>query len=253
MQIDIRDNIRDVTRWLSDAEKKQIPFATILAMTLTARDARDAEIPVIRRVFDRPTPYTMAALQAVPATKSKPIASVEFRQGGGGTPAKRFLNPQVHGGGRSQKSTERDLLGRGWIASLLGSARHLVPARGYPLDSFGNIKPATYKKIKSQLQVGDAFQWSTGSRRSKKKRAATGYFVAGKGSKLPPGIYERRGKDIKGVLMAVKAPRYSRRFPFEETTQATVEDRFEPNFRIALERAMANSGYKSAAGGNWRY
>ena len=119
MQFDIRSNVREVSRWLDDAQRKQIPFATVLAMTMTARDVRDAEFSTMKRVFNRPTPYALNALQVVPATKQTMVASVEFREfAGKGTPAKRFLNPEVHGGERSRKSSEKQL------SPLMGGYQH---------------------------------------------------------------------------------------------------------------------------------
>ena len=43
MQIDIRSNVRQVSAWLDDAQRNQIPFATAYAMTLTAMDEKTEE------------------------------------------------------------------------------------------------------------------------------------------------------------------------------------------------------------------
>lgn len=238
MQIDIRSNVKDVSRWLSDAEKKQIPFATVYAMTLTAREAKDEEISVMRRVFDRPTPYTLNALQVHPAKKTNMIAKVEFKEGFGGTPAKRFLNPEVDGGVRSQRSSERQ------IAPLLKGYSYLVPARGMALNSYGNVTGATMRKILSQLKLSvNSDANASNALRSRKKRKAQAYFIPKRGDM----VMERKGQTVQPVLIGVRSPQYPKRFPFYQTAERVVDARFALNFEKAFESAMATSKVK----GKW--
>ena len=245
MQFDIRSNVREVSRWLDDVQKKQLPFATVLAMTLTAREVRTEEIVVMNRVFNNPTPYALNALKVTPATKKSMVASVEFKEfKGKGTPAKRFLNPEVHGGLRSRKSHERQL------APFMAGKRYTAPAKGYPLNAYGNVPGPTYTRVLSHLKVSsDATQNISGSKRSKSKRANSQFFA------LPgKGIFERRAKrKIRPVLIFVSTPKYRKRFPFHETGERIVKQRFGVNFEIAFQRTMANSGYKSAPGSKWRF
>lgn len=233
MQFDIRSNVKDVSRWLDDAQKKQLPFATALAMTKTAKEVKVEEITTMKRVFNSPTPYALNALAVKPATKRDLIASVEFKEfSAKGTPAKRFLNPQVHGGGRSLKSSERQL------APYMAGKRFTAPAQGYPRDRYGNIPGSTINRILSHLNANrDATQNVTGSKRSKAKRANSQFFgIPGK------GVFERRSKNrIRPVLIFTKAPRYTKRFPFYETGARVVKDRFDVNFAIAWQRAMATA------------
>ena len=241
MQFDIRSDAREVSRWLDDAQKKQIPFATVYAMTLTARDVRTAEIAVMEKVFDRPTPYTLNALQVKPATKQTMVASVAFKEFGG-TPAKRFLNPEVHGGPRSQKSNEKQL------SPLMKGFQFAVPGKATDRDAYGNMKGSEYKRILSQLKVSsDPLQNTTNSGRSKRKRKHNAFFIQRN------IVFQRTGAGIKPVLVFVKPPRYRKRFPFYETGAQVVASRFKQNFEAAFQRTMANSGYKSARGGKWRY
>lgn len=231
MQIDIRSNVKDVSRWLTDAQRKQLPFATMLAMTKTAQDVKVAELSVMKQVFDRPTPYTLNALRVVPATRGKMIASVEFKEfAGKGTPAKRFLNPEVHGGGRSHKSHERQL------AVYMQGYNYAVPATAMSRDSYGNVKGAVFRRILSQLKVSsDPMQNATGSARSRKSRKSSQFFVKGR------IVFERKGKTIKPALIFTRAPAYRKRFPFYETGARVVAERFNVNFEIAFQRAMATS------------
>jgi hypothetical protein len=219
-------------------QKKQLPFAAVYAMTLTARDVKTEEQAVMRRVFDRPTPYAMNALMVRHATKQTMVASVEYKDGFGGTPAKRFLNPHVNGGARSLKSHELQ------IAPLLRTSSYLVPARGMPVNAHGNVTGGTFRKIISQLKVSpDPITNASGSARSRRKRKAVSYFV----SATKDIVFERRGKDVKPALIGVRAPVYSKRFPFYETAARVVAQRMPVNFEIAFQRTMATSNYK----GKW--
>lgn len=239
MKFDVRSNAREISRWLDDVQKKQIPFATVYAMTLTAKDIAWEEIGAMQQAFDRPTPYTVNALQVTPAKMQTKVASVSFKEDGGkGTPAKRFLNPEVDGGARSQKAHERQ------IAPLLKGYSYLVPARDVKLDAYGNIPGATYRKILSQLRVSrNADANASASARSKRARKSLSFFVSPKGDM----VMERRGKNIKPFLVAVRAPKYEKRFPFYETAETVWNDRFSINFDLAFQRALATSGYK----GKW--
>lgn len=241
MEFDIRSNAREVSRWLDDAQKKQIPFATVYAMTLTARDVKTAETMVMEKVFDRPTPYTLNALRVTPATKQTMVASVAFKDFGG-TPAKRFLNPEVHGGARSQKSHEKQL------QPLMRGFNYAVPGKGTDRDAYGNLKGSEIRRIMSQLKVSsDPMQNASKSGRSKRARKNNAFFIQGN------SVFQRTGAGIKPVLVFVKVPRYRKRFPFYETAASTVASNFSKNFEAAFQRTMANSGYKSARGSTWRY
>ena len=239
MQFDVRHNIKDVSRWIDEVHKRHIPFASIYAMTLTARDVKAEEITVMKRVFNRPTPYTLNAIQAKPATKQTGFASVEFKEGFGGTPAKRFLNPNVHGGPRSQKSHERQ------ISPLLRGYSYLVPSKTVPVNAYGNVPGGTFRKIISQLRVSnDPTANASKSSRSRRKRKSQAFFVNPRGNM----VMERKGQDVKPVLIAVRAPVYRKRFPFYETAERVVKERMPYNFQTAFERAVATSNYK----GKWR-
>ena len=47
----VKSNIREVSKWLNDVEKKQLPYATALALTRTAQDVQSYIIGAITRIF----------------------------------------------------------------------------------------------------------------------------------------------------------------------------------------------------------
>ncbi|MBT8169885.1 hypothetical protein [Falsiruegeria litorea] len=69
MQLGIRNNIKEVQRDLSDKARRQIPFATSLAINSVLSDIkRNWEKQLVRKL-DRPTPFTKKAFAIRRATK----------------------------------------------------------------------------------------------------------------------------------------------------------------------------------------
>ncbi len=234
MEVSVKAHITDAVRMLDDVHKRHIPFAAVYAATLTARDVAKEERTLMMQVFDRPTDYVLNALQVRPATLATPVAKVEFREfAGKGTPAKRFLNPNIHGGGRALKSTERQLGGQ-----------YYVPGLDLKRDGYGNVPGSVYRRILSHLKAStNADANVSGSKRSKSKRKADAFFKTKKGY-----VLQRIGKhDLKVAFVPIRAPVYRKRFPFYEKAETVVANRFPPNFVTALERAIGTSNYK----GRW--
>lgn len=104
----VASNIKQVQAMLTQTQREQIPFAAVVAMTRTAQAVRDVQLTEMRRVFDRPTPYTMNSLFVQPATKRRPQAAVGFKEfAGKGTPAWKYLGPRRSRVGRVGTSAWR--------------------------------------------------------------------------------------------------------------------------------------------------
>ena len=259
----IKHNIREALRAFEDSPQ-QVAFATALALTRTAKGAEKANVQEMRRVFDRPVPYTLRAQRVVPATKDRLEAAVmvkgyqdDFR----GVPPDNWLYPQVHGGARRMKAFERALQRVG----VLPEGWHAVPAAGARIDAHGNMSAGQINQILAWFQAfGEqgfrANLRASGYARMKKGNAKRGvqgveYFVSrGRGTwfgggawrnglkdqHLPRGIYARvgAGKSLKPVLIFVRQARYQPRWDFEGVAQRTVAQRIEPNFASALATAL---------------
>jgi hypothetical protein len=234
MDISVRAHITEAASLLEAVHRRHIPFATVLAATSTAQDVKAREQSVMQQVFDRPTMYTMNALKVRPATRANPVASVEFKEFGG-TPAKRFLNPNIHGGGRALKSTERQL-----------GAQYYVPGLDMKKDGYGNLPGSVYRRILSHLKASTNVDANiSGSARSRRKRRGNVFFKTKKGY-----VLQRLGKhDLKVALVPIRAPQYQKRFPFYETAHAVVAERYPPNFVAALQRAINTSNTRGPWGG----
>lgn len=221
------------------------PFVVAYALTKTGQDIKAAEINSMKAVFDRPTPYVLNALQLSPATKDNLQAVVGYKAfAGKGTPAEKFLGPQVEGGKRNAKSHEKSLRAVG----ILGSDQFCVPGRGAQLDAYGNMTRGQLVQILSQLQASrDPTQNMTARSRKRALNKAGGRYFAIRTGKNA-GVYLRSGPryPIIPVLKFIKAPSYRAIFPFYATGMKVFNERFTYWVQEGFDRFVA-SKYRRAA------
>src|ERR1051325_4706485 len=121
-------DVQNLMRRMS-AYEKQFPFATALALTRTAKDAQPAVRARMQKDFDRPTPFTLNSTYITPAKKTDPVptADVYFKnEASKGTPAAKYIAPEVFGGQRGQKRFEHALR----AAGILPQGMVTVPGAG---------------------------------------------------------------------------------------------------------------------------
>ncbi len=227
----------------------QLPFATALALTRTAEVVKLKERDEMRRVFRSPTPYTLNSLFMKPATKSKLEAWVWVKdESVKGTPATKYLLPQIQGGGRNVKRFERLMQARGYMASN----EYVVPGQGAQLDAYGNLNRGQLQRILAQLQASfDPLQRETATSRKRNARRRTRggrYFVGGspgRGRHLARGIWERLttgfGSGVRPVLLFVRQPRYAPRFKFFEVAERVGNEQLPYQMGLAVDRALATA------------
>lgn len=99
--IDVRVEIRDTVRYLDRTQRRQVPYATALALNDTAFDARGAVVPhSFEAAFDmKNARWPGVAIRVAKATKTRPIASVYDRLGRGS------LNLHADGGIKRPKGS----------------------------------------------------------------------------------------------------------------------------------------------------
>ena len=228
--------LRDRLLSLDRLEREQLPFAAALALTKTAEEIKKQLQAEMREVFDRPTRYTINSLFLEAATKDRMQARVWIKdrvQDGNGRPAVEWLAPEVYGGPRSERRSERLLNDAG----VLPEGRYVVPGKGAKLDAYGNISRGTMQKIISGLGAQqDRLQNSTNT----VKR--TRYFVFHDGQRTPIGIAERTGKgkeNLRMVLAFVRRPSYDRKLDFFGVADRVASDQLPIQFEVALARAIA--------------
>lgn len=243
IKVSVRHDVDRLIRSLERVRLDQIPFAIAKAVTSTAQIAKKALQAEMPRVFDRPTPYTLNSLYLKPATKANPTAVVGLKDDAGkGTPAAKYLLPQIEGGGRTLKRFEKALQATGQMPRNT----YAMPGDGAKLDAYGNMNRGQLTQILSALKSAEikaGFQANRTERSRKRRKNQPQFFSAPKDSHLHPGVYQRFsfgfGSAIKPVLIFTHASTdYSRRYRFQEVAADVVAAEFGRQFRDAYEYAI---------------
>ena len=226
--------------------RQTLPIEIAQTLSKVAVLARKGEYTEMKKVFDRPTPYTLRSLYTKSATV-KDLTSKLWVKGkmeaGKGTPAEYYLAPQIFGGPRRLKRHESALRRIGILPPNL----YCVPAKGADLNAYGNMKTGQIIKILSYFQAfGEAGYRAniTEERRKKmakgtKKIAGITYFAIRKRrGKMAPGIYMRTGGQIKMLIVFVKRPHYEPRLLFWETAREVANKNWKRLFDEAMERTL---------------
>lgn len=271
IQVSVKDNLDKVSRQLDDLARRQLPFATARALTRTALEVRDAEKREMGRVFDRPTRWTMNSLYVKPATKQSLSARVWLKDSAHkGTPADKYLAPEITGGSRAVKRFERAFQ----AAGIMPKGTVAVPGPGARLDASGNVARGQIVQLlayfKAFSEQGYKANMDDAGRAKLAKRSGAGsrsgyatiggveYFVSrgrghwqgrgswrhGRSQHLPAGIWARRGihgSDIVPVMLFVRSATYRKRFPFFEVAHQTINRRFNALFGQSIAQAIAQA------------
>src|SRR5579859_6769455 len=152
MRISVRSNVRDVVERMSRLSRTETDLVTAKSLTFTVQAGQRAEIDEMRRVFDRPTPYALNGTRIQSATPARLEASVFLKdEAFKGTPAEKFLGPEVEGGPRTHKRFEKALIGAG----LMPADMFAVPGDRCPLDQYGNVSGPFIVQLLSALGAQD--------------------------------------------------------------------------------------------------
>jgi hypothetical protein len=241
--LDVRSNITDVIAKLKTNRTDQLPYATALALTRTAQLTQQYLVSLMPRVFDRPTPYTLNSLYIRSATKSNLVASVYIKDEAlRGTPADRYLRPEIEGGQRNLKRSERALQASG----LMPANSMAVPAIGAEIDQYGNMKAAQIIAILAAVKAlaGQSYTSyaAAAARRKRGKYKNLKYFVAMPGSHLKPGVYERlSARHVVPVMLFVPRFVYRQRFDFYGEGQRFAQSAFNDQFAKAWLQALSTA------------
>lgn len=215
---------------LDELRERDIPFIAKEGINKTLEAVKSDLITDMRQLFDKPNSFTLNSLAVWPrAEKDSLYGELGFRDfAGKGTPAGRYLAPQVYGGGRNLKKFEKLLQDSG----ILPRGLFAVPAepggpsnQGAPLDRYGNIPGAYLNSVLSYLRSNrDAYQnRSYTNKRRGASRSQQWFAITDSRSKLPTGIYERQSGQFHMVIKFVRAPQYKVRYPVFGLAEESVQ------------------------------
>lgn len=232
----VKVDAAQATRFLNDVQRKQLPFIMAKSLTLTARDVQAELKKQLPQVFDRPNRWTMNSLFMKPATKSKLSAMVGLKDGdegkSKGTPAVKYLLPEIQGGDRRFKRFEKAFEAIG----VLPKGMMMVPGATAKVDAFGNMRKTQIVEILKQLRGGSPVSVNG------QAKAVPKYFVVREGARgLSPGVWMTVGGDrrnVKPVLLFVKTSRYAKRWKFFESAKRVALDRFGVRFNETASQVL---------------
>jgi len=187
-----------------------------------------------KRVFDKPVPFTQRAATMAFASTRKPVARLFIKdRAGKGTPAAKYLRPQITGEYRGHTRWEKFLIAKG----LMRSNEYAMPGAGIRLNRYGNVPTRVYPEIVAQLRIGtEGIGNATGKTMKRRKTRGIGrVFVpgardqgmGGNADSLPRGIWQRKadGTIVPLFIFTTNRPAYEKRFRFRQWTAQTVRQR----------------------------
>ncbi len=210
IQIKIKADTKRVKRFLSNVQKKQIPFATARAITQTLNVAKKDVLKQLDKDIDRPVPFTRRGFRVDGANKQTLTGRLFILP-----KQHEYLRFQIFGGVRKPK----------------GVALALRPAKPGPgrirLNRFGNIPPG--QMARAQLAKG-AFSATIGG--------VAGIWKAP--TKTKSGKL-RKGSRMQLLLAYERQAVYRPRYRFFERGQNSIRVNwpriFEKSFRDAIRTA----------------
>ena len=201
--------------------RKQLPFASSVALNSTGFDIRQALNKGTLGAFDKPTTFTQKAFLTTKSKKTNLVVHV-FAKDKEGSDAARYLRFGVQGGARPPKGFERYFSGLPNDGTI---DRYFMPTRQTKRDGKGNITRATLKKLSTRVTTGTAF---IGTPRN---------------STRPPGLYvrEKNNKLLAKFITTSSKPTYRGRFNIEAIAGKVVQRRFDQHFDKAMSKAIATA------------
>ena len=212
MRLSIKHNIDEVTKGMSSMQKKQIPFATMLALNDTAFDLQRVYKAQTKQKFDQPTKFTQTGF-AVQKAKKTDLTAIVF------VTEKRedYMKLQVDGGVRHPKN-------KAIIIPNRSNSDELAKYKS------GNLTKGAVNKIKKQK---DKY-----------------FFGIPKGNQGSEGIWERYGRTATGsvsgarirqVAKLSKQAKYKALFPWTSIGNGVAFSRskgFDSHFAKRLRFAL---------------
>jgi hypothetical protein len=229
-------------------------FAGVVALTWTGKIVRDKEREAIATAFPTATPLTRRSPFLEPATKAKPTARVWLidksdKGFATGTAPAEYLLPNITGGPREPKPSEKSMRAMG----VIKHNEFIVPARGMKLDRYGNVPQGVMQKIMAGLgafrdemqnrpgtmprQVAAARYGTDGGPKKRRKTYAETYYV-GQNSKGTRMIFSAKANGTSKILFIIiqRPPFYKKRYDFRQVADQAFQENWPEQFAKAAQQ-----------------
>ena len=229
--LSVQSDTKQLTAYLKGVQKKQIPFATMIALNDVAFDARSLVQKSLPRRFDRPTKGLISSVQVIKSKKKNLTATVGFAGLGFRTskwmesPA-QIMSRHIKGGTRFPKKG--------------GSLRipSDVKGGGIKLNKFGNLSG---KKAKIAKMIGKSDQFFEGVPKGLSNKDRGIWERTPKNSKRAKGSqatkWQATGKIVQRIAYE-PFTKYKARYPFEKIVVLAVNKNYKKRFVRALQKAL---------------
>ena len=234
MEVSIFSNIDEVINSLDDLQKKQLPYAVMVATNILAFDYWDKQKKEVSGGLAWKNVKAPNTIRILKATKQRPYAEIYVDESHWGYYA---LMQHFQGGDRHSKGMEKKMISKGYMYKW----EILTPSPGV------TIKAGVYNQMIAQLQLTSstlgyvANETKRTKKRSIAKNSSRYFIITGKSnSPLAPGVYARMPGSESPVCMLriAEKPTYRERFDMEETLSKVYDRRGLKYFNEALEYAI---------------
>jgi hypothetical protein len=249
--INIRTNLKEIEKKLSNFAYKQVPFATSQAINALILGIKKVEQENERKVLDKPTPFTLNSIGVVRASKDRPKGTVYMKPIAeaymlpfefGGTHKLNAGNTNVlvpvdkaleNGYGNLPRGLTQSLKGRtdvfvGPVETKNGTV-YGVWQRTSGLDAKGKVKKVVKHKLDKAGKIVKAFRVNkkTGQKVEVVRRVS--------------GLASVNGSRLK-LLIAFRPPRdVTQQLHWFDVAKSYVDKNFHREFGRALAKAMASA------------
>lgn len=209
------------------------------ALSDTVDDLHTRQQIEMKRVFNNPTPYIMRGLKKrYPGGKmgqGVTKAGTYFEFFPVGKSPEDIIKPHVFGGKRSQKRSERRLIGLG----LMQAGDLTTMGRDYPRNSSGDISGARYTQLLHQLGgLSDYARQVMPKNRQKNRKGTSYYYLRSKSG--TPVIVERNGDSTRIILVVAKpGAGYKKKYDYFGVGEKQVAYSLPLHFNRIVNRYMS--------------
>lgn len=208
IRIDVRDDLKRVTRSLGDFADRQIPFATATALNAIGKAVSAGERANIKAVFPTATPFTVKSVAQRKARKDRLQTEISVKD-----IAAAYLEPYLDGGVHKLNS------------------RALLNPKNVNLNQYGNIPKGKLAALRARADV------FIGSVETKSGRV-DGVWQRLKAKK------GKGGPRLKLLIRFGDAIAVKQRLAWGDTAKKIVSATFDREFGRAMAKAIATARLK---------
>ena len=231
MFLEVKAETKKLTKYLKNAQRKQIPFATSEALNDVAFDARSYTQKSLPRRFDRPTKAMVRSVQVEKSNKKKLVATVGFaglgfRRSPWEESSAEIMKRHIKGGTRMPKG-----------------ARLRIPSDtkggGIKLNVHGNLHN---RKAKIAKMIGNNDQFFEGIPKGDFSAKDRGIWerTPANSARKPNKKYKASGKIVQRIAYE-PFTKYSKSYPFEKIVRLAVNKNYKKRFDRALTKALRSA------------